>query len=86
MPYKILIEKRAEKDLRALGQSDYSRILERLLMLRENPRLNDVKKLIGSRNSWRLRVGDYRILYDIVDSKKEIKVYRIKHRREAYKL
>ncbi len=86
MPYKILIERRAEKDLEALGQSDYDRILERLLILRENPRLNDTKKLVGSRNSWRLRVGDYRILYDIVDSKKEIKVYRIKRRSTAYQL
>ena len=86
MPYKILIERRAEKDLKALEQSDYHRILERLLILRENPRLHNTKKLVSSRNSWRLRVGDYRVLYDIFDSKKEIKVYRIKHRSIAYKL
>ncbi len=86
MSYRILIERRAEKDFEALEQSDYHRILERLLMLCENPRLNDTKKLIGSRNSWRLRVGDYRILYDIIDSKKEINIYRIKHRSTAYKL
>ena len=82
--YKVLLELRAEKDLGALELSLKERIIERLLLLKNNPRPVNAKKLVGSKNAWRLRVGDWRIIYEIKDKSKEIKIYRIKHRSRAY--
>lgn len=84
--YKIFIERRAEKDLNALDNSLRLRIIERLLLLKSNSWLANVKKLVGSKNFYRLRVGDWRILYEIDDKNKEIKIYRIKHRNKAYQI
>jgi mRNA interferase RelE/StbE len=43
------------------------------------------RKLEGLRNSWRIRVGDYRIIYEIADEVRIVRVYRVRHRREAYR-
>ena len=53
--------------------------------LRAQPRLPNSKKLAGSRDQWRVRVGDYRILYEISDKSREVRVYAIGHRREIYR-
>ena len=82
--YKILIERTAEKDLDALDKTLRARVIERLLLLEKNPRLSAAKKLSGSRNAWRLRIGDWRVIYEIIDKSKEVKIYRIKHRSKAY--
>ncbi|MBI2034038.1 MAG: type II toxin-antitoxin system RelE/ParE family toxin [Candidatus Liptonbacteria bacterium] len=82
--YKVLVEKRAEKDLNALDRSVGARIVERLLLLKNNPRPTGSKKLAGSRTACRLRVGDFRIIYEVNDKNKEVKIYRIKHRSKAY--
>ena len=49
------------------------------------PRPSGVKKLVGYENEWRLRVGDYRILYIVDDGAHQIAVARVAHRREAYR-
>lgn len=82
--YKVLLERRAEKDLDALDGSLRKRIIGRLLLLRNNPRVG-AKKLAGSKNAWRIRIGDWRIVYEIRDKAKEIRVYRVKHRSRVYK-
>ena len=81
--YKVLLEHRAENDLDVLDSVIRERILERVLKLQNDPRVS-AKKLQGSTNAWRLRVGDWRIIYEIDDTRKEIKIYRIKHRSGAY--
>ncbi len=82
--YRILLERRAEKDLDALDQSLRKRIVERVLLLAENPRPHDSKKLEGSRNAWRIRIGDWRVVYEIADKNREVKIYLIKHRNKIY--
>ena len=82
--YKVLVEKRAEKDLKALDKYAEEKIIERLLLLRQNSRPIGSKKLSGSISAWRIRFSDYRIIYEISVANKEIKVYRIKHRSKAY--
>lgn len=82
--YKVLIEKRAEKDLKALDKYAEEKIIERILLLKQNPRPTGSKKLSGSLGAWRIRFSDYRIIYEINDASREIKVYRIKHRSKAY--
>jgi mRNA interferase RelE/StbE len=60
------------------------RILARLTALESNPRPPDVKKLKG-RNGWRIRVGDYRVIYEIHDRELQIMVITVGHRREVYR-
>lgn len=81
--YRVFTESRAERDLNILERSVRERIVERLLKLQDNPRVN-AKKLKGSKNAWRIRVGDWRVIYEIDDARKEVMVYRVKHRSTAY--
>ena len=82
--YSVRILRRAIKDIADLPEG-YTRLVgERIDRLRENPRPPGAKKLRGSRD-YSLRVGVYRILYDIDDNARIVTVYRVKHRREAYR-
>jgi len=84
MTYQVVIQRPAEKELDALQVSVHKRIVTRLLTLEENPRPTGVKKLQGQ-ESYRLRVGDYRILYTIDDKSKKVFVVAVGHRREVYR-
>ncbi len=81
--YEVSIVASAEKDLDRLPVSVSSRISSRILSLKENPRPRGVKKLIN-RMLFRIRVGDYRILFEINDSEHMVTVIAIGHRREVY--
>ena len=84
MAHTIHLERRAERDLRRLPQDVIRRIDTMFGQLAEDPRPDDVVRLSGRTNSgWRVRVGDYRILYRIEGYR--VEVYRIKHRRDAYR-
>nr|BAL59259.1 plasmid stabilization system protein [Candidatus Acetothermum autotrophicum] len=86
MRYRILIESRAERELKALPPEIITRIDRKLQALAGNPRPRGTQKLRGREGEgYRVRVGDYRILYQIDDAQKVVRVYRIKHRREAYR-
>jgi mRNA interferase RelE/StbE len=82
--YTILIKKKAEKELLRLQQDDVIKISTAINLLAENPRPHGSKKLIGSTNEYRIRVGDYRILYTINDTIITIYIFKIAHRKEAY--
>ena len=84
MTYQVIIQRPAEKELDALQVSVHKRIVARLLTLEENPRPTGVKKLQGQ-ESYRLRAGDYRILYTIDDKSKKVFVVAVGHRREVYR-
>ncbi|MBI2192450.1 MAG: type II toxin-antitoxin system RelE/ParE family toxin [Planctomycetes bacterium] len=84
MPYQILIKSSAEKELDALPKQTRGRIAQRLLMLETNPRSPGVKKLQG-KETYRLRVGDYRVLYTIDDKGERVVIYSVGHRREVYR-
>jgi mRNA interferase RelE/StbE len=81
----VYLERRAERDLKNLPRHILPRIRETLFDLRTNPRPSSTHKLAGSRRDWRIRVGNYRILYEINDQDRTVKVYRIKHRKEVYR-
>jgi len=53
--------------------------------LASNPRPSNCKKLVGGERDWRVRVGDYRVLYEIDDAEKSVRILNVKHRREAYR-
>jgi mRNA interferase RelE/StbE len=84
MTYQVILQRPAEKELDALEASVYKRIVARLLALEENPRPAGVKKLQGQ-ESYRLRAGDYRILYTIDDKSKKVFIRAVGHRREVYR-
>jgi len=84
--YAVLLESQAEKELESLPKKILQRIDTKLQALSLNPLPRGATKLKGKESEgWRLRVGDYRILYHIDDKENTIRVYRIKHRREAYR-
>ena len=84
MPYQVLIKRSAEKELDALPANVRDRIVARLLALEGNPRPSGTKKLQGE-ESYRLRVGDYRVLYTVDDPQRAVTIYAIGHRREVYR-
>ena len=82
--YQIELHRQAFKDLESIP-TDYQRLIAKHIdELEKNPRPNDSKKLKGDAG-YSLRVGIYRVLYDIEDKTKTLTIYRIKHRREAYR-
>lgn len=83
--YALFIKRSAERDLRRLPSSAWQRINEKILALRDNPRPPGVRRLVGDLGGWRIRVGDYRILYQIDDRAQMVTIVRVKHRREAYR-
>ena len=84
MRYQIVLPKSVQKELDRLPDEIASRILTRLSGLETNPRPPDVKKLKG-RDAWRIRAGDYRVIYEIHDRALKIIVVTVGHRREIYR-
>ena len=84
MSYKILLESRARGEFLELPKQIQTRLCESIDDLATDPRPPGVKKLSGV-NGYRLRKGLYRALFAIDDKAKEIRVYRIGHRREIYR-
>jgi mRNA interferase RelE/StbE len=84
VPYRILIRSSAEKEMDALPQSIHKRISTKILALQMDPRPIGTKKLEGI-EGYRLRVGDYRVIYTIDDRSRSITVTLVAHRREAYR-
>jgi mRNA interferase RelE/StbE len=84
MRYQVILPKSVQKELDHLPEDVVNRILARLSALETNPRPADVKKLKG-RSAWRIRAGDYRVIYEIHDRRLEIIVITVGHRREVYR-
>lgn len=84
MTYAIFIERRAQCSLSRIAGQDRDRLSSAIRRLADEPRPHGVKKLSG-RNAWRIRVGDYRILYEIHDERLRILVVDVGHRREIYR-
>jgi mRNA interferase RelE/StbE len=82
--YRVALTSSAEKELHGLPRNVIARIMPRLERLVSAPRPPGCKKLKGGDNEWRIRVGDYRVVYIIDDSARTVDVTRIAHRREAY--
>ncbi len=81
--HEVYLERLAERDPRKLSAEDFHRIIGHIKALAENPRPPGCRKITGSKSDWRIRVGDYRIIYEVDDKAKAVKVMRVRHRREA---
>ena len=84
MKFQVILPKSVQKELDRLPDEITNRILARLSALETIPRPADVKKLKG-RDAWRIRVGDYRVIYEINDRVSQIIVITVGHRREVYR-
>ena len=85
--YRVTISRSAIKELRSLPGKIIQKISEKIDSLAENPRPTGSKKVKGTKaNLWRIRVGDYRVIYEIDDEIKIVDVVKIGHRKDVYDL
>lgn len=82
--YAVEFTKSAQKELKKLPTQTRLRILKSIYKLSDNPRTGKVRPMVGTK-SWRLRVGDFRIIYDIQDKKLFILIIKAGHRRDIYR-
>jgi len=82
--YDVVLTLSAQKELKKLSSQLIARIISRLESLASNPRPSGCKKLQGGDREWRIRVGDYRVVYTIDDAEVLVEVTRIRHRKDVY--
>jgi mRNA interferase RelE/StbE len=82
--YAVEIKPSARKELEALPNHVLPRVVRKIQSLSDNPRPAGCKKLKGYKDLWRIRVGDWRVVYIIDDAVRIVSVTRIAHRREVY--
>lgn len=82
--YEIKFARTATKELRSLPSQIIQRIAGKIDQLAEDPRPKNCRKLQGYDNLWRIRIGDYRVVYEISDQIKVVEIRRVRHRRDVY--
>jgi len=82
--YAVDIKPSARKELENLSDRLIARLLPKIEGLAANPRPSGCKKLRGYKDLWRIRIGDYRIVYIVDDDHKMLSVTRIVHRKDVY--
>jgi len=84
MSYRLIIERAAQKSLAKISPPHQERIIQAIEGLAVEPRPPGSKKL-RQREAWRIRIGSYRVIYEIHDDQVMVLVVRIRHRRDAYR-
>ncbi len=82
--YTVEFTTAAAREVRKLDPQTRRRVLAGIGALETDPRPAGVRKLTGFEDAWRIRIGDYRVLYEIADNKVLVTVFRVAHRREVY--
>ena len=82
--YSLQIKRSAEKELRSLPKTELRKVVDRIQGLALNPRPAGHQKLSGQ-DGYRIRQGDYRIIYSIDDDERRVEIVKIGHRREVYR-
>ena len=83
--YTITFARSARKELEALPSSIVSKIFPKIEALAREPRPQGCRKLQGEANLWRIRIGEYRVVYTIYDADRLVDIIAVRHRREAYR-
>jgi mRNA interferase RelE/StbE len=83
--YAVSFRRSAEKDLRKLDGVTQRRVLKAVEGLAREPRPSGCRKLEGGEDAYRIRVGDYRVIYTIEDLVRVVAIERVRHRREVYR-
>jgi mRNA interferase RelE/StbE len=84
LPYAISHAPAAARDLRKLDQADRRRIVARIAGLADDPRPDGCRKLSGHHSLYRIRVGDFRIVYQVEDQKLVVLIAAVANRRDVY--
>jgi mRNA interferase RelE/StbE len=85
MKYEVKLKKSATKQLRKLDKKQAERILIKIYLLADNPYPNGAEQLTGQK-AFRIRVGDYRVIYEVHNKQLLVQVIRVGHRKEVYKV
>ncbi len=83
--YQIEWKRSARKELRKLPSNMIEKIMEEIETLGKNPFPSGCRKLSGSEQTWRIRIGNYRVIYDIFSSILVIEIIRVAHRKDVYR-
>ncbi len=83
-PYSVILKHSAQKEIRALDAVVRTRVLNSIRSLASDARPSGCRKLVGAADRWRLRIGDYRIIYSVDDNKRVIEIIAARHRSKAY--
>ncbi len=83
--FEIRWRSSTKKDLRGIPQQDVGRILDAVAGLRANPLPHGSDKLAGADHTYRVRVGDYRVIYELLRDSNEVEIQRVRHRRDVYR-
>lgn len=83
-PYNVTLKHSAQKEVRSLDAGARIRVLRAVRELAAEPRPAGCRKLVGSDDRWRIRVGDYRVIYTIDDAGRLLEVVAVRHRSKAY--
>ena len=83
--YTVEFARSASRELERLPDRAVQRVLDEMPVLQDHPRSRRSSKLAGSENTYRLRVGDYRIVYEVDDDNHTVLITRVRHRKDAYK-
>ena len=78
--YSIVYKPSVEKDLRSLPRSSVARVIKQIDTLRDNPISRNTVKLTGSKGLYRIRVGDYRVVYGVDQDAKQVTIHYVRHR------
>lgn len=81
--FQIILSKEAKKDLKKINKKDREIILKKIYSIRENP-LRFIERLSGIK-LWKLKIGDYRVILQIITKKKNINIIKLGHRKNIYK-
>ncbi|WP_106505648.1 type II toxin-antitoxin system RelE family toxin [Brachybacterium timonense] len=84
MTYTVEFTTAAARQVRKLPRAERGKVVDAIAQLEEDPRPHGARKLVGEKTAWRIRVGDYRVIYDVFDQELLVTVVRAAHRREAY--
>jgi len=83
--YRVELARRAVRALAGLPRRDQQRIRAAIDLLAGKPRPPGASKLVGESRAYRVRVGDYRVIYEVFDERLVVQVVRIGHRRDVYR-
>jgi mRNA interferase RelE/StbE len=83
--YTIEWKSSARKELRKLPPQIIKRIVTAVTKLADEPRPTGGRKLVGSQHTYRIRLGDYRVIYNILDGRLLVEIVRVAHRKDVYR-
>ena len=84
-PFSIQWRNSTKKDIRSLPRHEVARVIEAVSQLANDPLPHGSQKLSGSERTYRIRIGDYRVVYEVFSESRIVEVQRVRHRKDAYR-